>query len=189
VTAKLVILDRDGVINHDSDQFIKSADEWLPIDGSLHAISRLNNIGFKVVIVTNQSGIARDLFDLSTLDAIHHKMHGMLAKCGGKIEEVVFCPHGPLDGCECRKPAPGMLLEIASRLNLKLENVPVVGDSLRDLEAASAVGAQPILVKTGKGLKTMQDPRLDHNIPIYKDLAEFTDHFIESITNTDSGEK
>ncbi len=189
MTAKLVILDRDGVINYDSDQFIKSADEWRPIEGSLQSISRLNNIGFKVVVVTNQSGIARGLFNLDILDEIHCKMHDMLAKFGGKIEEVFFCPHGPKEGCLCRKPAPGMLLEIASRFNMKLKNVPVIGDSLRDLEAGMAVGAQPILVKTGKGLKTMQDPRLDKNIPIYNNLAEFTDHFIDNVMSRNTGEK
>ncbi len=189
MTEKLVILDRDGVINQDSDKFIKSPEEWIPIVGSLKAISDLNKHGYKVVVVTNQSGLARGLFDINTLNRIHQKMHQKLAEFGGKIEDVIFCPHGPEEGCQCRKPSPGMLLEIASRLKIALKNIPVVGDSLRDLQAGIAVDARPILVKTGKGQKTMNDPRLAEDISIYDNLSEFVSDFLKNTMRKYSGEK
>lgn len=168
---KLIILDRDGVINHDSDQFIKSPDEWRPISGSLAAIATLTQWGYRVIVATNQSGIGRGLFDMDTLNSIHDKMVKAVAQEGGRIDAVFFCPHTNGDQCTCRKPQPGMLKEIAARYNTDLAGVPVVGDSLRDLQAAVAVGAQPVLVLTGKGKQTANDPELPADTPIYPDLA------------------
>jgi D-glycero-D-manno-heptose 1,7-bisphosphate phosphatase len=175
---KLVILDRDGVINFDSDQYIKSADEWKPIPGSLHAIARLNQSGYRVVIATNQSGIGRGLFEMDTLNAIHEKMHKAAAQVGGRIDAVFFCPHTNNDNCECRKPKPGMLRQIASRFNVDLIGVPAVGDSLRDIQAAAAVGARPLLVRTGKGIKTAALPDLPPETPIFADLAAAVTHIL-----------
>jgi len=168
---KLIILDRDGVINYDSDQFIKSPDEWRPIPGSLEAIAKLNQWGWRVVVATNQSGVGRGLFGMDTLNAIHEKMVKTLAQVGGRIDAIFFCPHAADSTCECRKPKPGMLRQIAERFNTSLDGVPVVGDSLRDLQAAVAVGAQPYLVLTGKGQKTREDPALPPATQIYPDLA------------------
>ena len=175
---KLVILDRDGVINYDSDQYIKSPEEWKPIPGSLHAIARLNQAGYRVVVATNQSGIGRGLFEMDTLNAIHDKMHKTLALVGGRVDAVFFCPHTNTDNCECRKPKPGMFKEIAARFNADLAGVPSVGDSLRDLQAAIAVGARPILVRSGKGAKTLVHPELPADIPIFPDLAAVVSHIL-----------
>jgi D-glycero-D-manno-heptose 1,7-bisphosphate phosphatase len=168
---KLIILDRDGVINHDSDLYIKSPDEWQPIPGSLEAIARLNQWGWRIIVCTNQSGIGRGLFGMDMLNAIHDKMIKAAAHAGGTIDAVFFCPHTNTDNCNCRKPKPGMLQEIAARYNLSLAGVPVVGDSLRDLQSALAVGAQPMLVLTGKGKKTRLDPALPGGIPVFQNLA------------------
>ena len=173
---KLIILDRDGVINHDSDQYIKSPEEWKPISGSLAAIARLNQAGYRVVVATNQSGIGRGLFETDTLIAIHDKMLKALAQVGGRIDAVFFCPHTNADHCDCRKPKPGMLRDIAARFNADLAGVPAVGDSLRDLQAAVAVGAQPILVLTGKGRKTADDPALPPDTLVFPDLAAAAAH-------------
>lgn len=172
---KLVILDRDGVINEDSDDYIKSPDEWQPIPGSLAAIARLHRAGWRVVVATNQSGVARGLFDLDTLMRIHEKMHRAVRDAGGQIDAVFFCPHVPADNCLCRKPRPGLLFDIASRLRIDLTAVPAIGDSLRDLQAAQSAGARPILVRTGKGASTLQDTGLDPGIPVYRDLASAVD--------------
>jgi D-glycero-D-manno-heptose 1,7-bisphosphate phosphatase len=168
---KLIILDRDGVINHDSDQFIKSPAEWEPIPGSLEAIARLNQAGYRVVVATNQSGIGRGLFEMPTLNAIHDKMHKACALVGARIDAVFFCPHTSAADCACRKPKPGMLLEIASRYNTSVAGVPTVGDSLRDLQAAAAVGSQPYLVLTGKGTKTHEAGDLPPGTQTHADLA------------------
>lgn len=168
----LIILDRDGVINEDSDAFIKSPDEWQALPGSLEAIAQLTNAGWQVVVATNQSGIARKLFDLDTLHAIHDKMHRQVREYGGVIDAIFFCPHGPKDDCECRKPLPGLFTDIANRLNTSLHNVPCVGDSLRDIQAAQAVGAQPILVRTGKGTKTLYADEGIDGVPVYCDLKQ-----------------
>ncbi len=168
---KLVILDRDGVINYDSDQYIKSPDEWRPIPGSLEAIARLTQWGYRVVVATNQSGIGRGLFVMDTLNAIHDKMIRAAAQAGGRIDAVFFCPHTNADNCGCRKPKPGMFEEIAIRYNADLHGVPAIGDSLRDLQAAAAVGAQPMLVLTGKGKKTQADPNLPPDTLVFADLA------------------
>jgi len=168
----LIILDRDGVINEDSDDFIKSPDEWHPLPGSLEAIAQLKNAGWQIVIATNQSGIARKLFDLDTLHAIHDKMHNMAHEYGGSIDAIFFCPHGPKDNCDCRKPLPGLFEQISQRLNTSLENVPCIGDSLRDIQAAQASGAQPVLVRTGKGTKTLYSAQGIEDVPVYCDLKQ-----------------
>jgi D-glycero-D-manno-heptose 1,7-bisphosphate phosphatase len=168
---KLIILDRDGVINYDSDQFIKSPDEWRPIPGSLEAIARLNHAGFRVVVATNQSGLGRGLFDMATLIAINDKMHKALAQAGGRIDAVFYCPHAADSACDCRKPKPGMFIEIGHRFGVEMTGVPCVGDSVRDLQAAAAIGAQPILVLSGKGEKTLRDGVFPANTIIFPDLA------------------
>ncbi|HEY8219664.1 MAG TPA: D-glycero-beta-D-manno-heptose 1,7-bisphosphate 7-phosphatase [Methylobacter sp.] len=168
---RYVLLDRDGVINHDSDDFIKSPEQWLPIEGSLEAIALLNEHGYKVVVITNQSGLARGLLDAATLEKIHAKMQRMAEEKGGKIDAIYFCPHGPDDDCSCRKPKPGLLEAFASDNNVNLIGIAFIGDSLRDLQAAQAAGASPILVKTGKGRKTLtENPNLD--IPVFENLYD-----------------
>jgi D-glycero-D-manno-heptose 1,7-bisphosphate phosphatase len=175
---KLVILDRDGVINEDSDEFIKSPDEWQPIPGSLEAITRLNQANYRVVIATNQSGLARGLYTLDDLNQIHQKMIYQLENVGGIIDAIFFCPHAPNQECKCRKPRPGLFYDLANRLSISLTNVPVVGDSLRDLQAAIAAGAQPCLVLTGKGQQTLTQMEGFNDVPIYDDLAGFVDDLL-----------
>lgn len=169
--ARLIVLDRDGVINHDSDQFIKSPEEWRPIPGSLEAIARLHHAGYRVVVATNQSGVGRGLYDMATLNAIHEKMHKAVALAGGRLDAIFFCPHTADAKCECRKPRAGMLHEIGKRFNVELANVPCVGDGLRDLQAAEVVGAQPMLVLTGKGERTLREGGFPRNTVIFPDLA------------------
>lgn len=168
----LVILDRDGVINFESDDFIKSPEEWRPIPGSLTAIAQLNQAGHKVVIASNQSGVARGLFSLATLDAIHTKMQRELEKVNGRLDGIYFCPHGPEDGCRCRKPKPGLFATIAQDFPADFATAVAVGDSLRDIQAAKAAGCQmTILVKTGRGEKTLnQNPELQESL-VFADLA------------------
>lgn len=168
---RLIILDRDGVINYDSEHFIKSPDEWRAVPGSMEAIARLNHAGYRVVVATNQSGIGRGLFDMAMLNAIHEKMHRALAHAGARIDAIFFCPHTADAKCECRKPKPGMLIEIGKRFNVELTGVPCIGDSLRDLVSADAVGAQPMLVLTGKGEKTLREGNFPKNTVIFPDLA------------------
>ena len=178
---KLVILDRDGVINYDSAQFIKSPEEWRPIPGSLEAIALLNQAGFRVALATNQSGISRGLFDMAALNAIHDKMHRALAQFGGRIDALFYCPHTAEENCACRKPKPGMLEEIGRRFAADLEGAPSVGDSLRDLQASFAVGAQPILVLTGKGEKTLAAGDVPDNAWICADLMEAANRIIDEM--------
>ena len=167
---KLAILDRDGVINHDSAQYIKSPDEWKPLPGSLEAIARLTQAGYRVVVATNQSGIGRGLFDMATLNAMHGKMHRAAAQAGGRIDAIFYCPDTDQSASPCRKPAPGMFSAIGERMNMRLEGVPAVGDSLRDLQAAAAVGAAPMLVLTGKGEKTRRQGGLPAGTKVFADL-------------------
>lgn len=176
---KLIILDRDGVINHDSDNYIKSVDEFIPLPGSLEAIARLNQAGYRVAIATNQSGIARGYYTIDTLNAMHEKLVQELSAMGGAIDMIAFCPHGPDDACSCRKPKPGMYLEIARRFDMPLKDVPVIGDSLRDLTAAQAVAAAPILVRTGKGERTIDKGLGLDGIPVYDDLAAAVEALLE----------
>ncbi len=168
---KLIILDRDGVINEDSDAYIKSPEEWVPIPGSLEAIARLNRAGWTVAVATNQSGVGRGLYDRATLDRIHARMNAALAAAGGHVDALYYCPHTPEDHCACRKPLPGLLESIARHYGVSLAGVPAIGDSLRDLQAAVAVDARPILVRTGKGEQTLTNPDLPPGTPVYPDLA------------------
>jgi len=175
---KLVILDRDGVINEDSDAYIKTPDEWHAVPGSLDAIARLSRAGWRVVVASNQSGLARGLFSMDTLNAIHAKMRRELAQAGGHIDAIFVCTHGPDDGCRCRKPAPGLFEDIARRYDVGLENVPAVGDSLRDLQAASALGCAPWLVRSGKGLRTLEKGGLPPGTRIRDNLAAIVDEWL-----------
>ncbi|KTC34455.1 histidinol phosphatase [Pseudomonas sp. ABAC21] len=167
---KLLILDRDGVINYDSDAYIKSVAEWIPLPGSIEAIAQLSKAGWTVAIATNQSGIARGYYSIATLDAMHARLRTLVAEQGGDVGLVVYCPHGPDEGCDCRKPKPGMLKIIAEHYKVPLAGIWFVGDSLGDLEAAKAVDSQPVLVKTGKGEKT-QAKNLPVGTLIFDDLA------------------
>ncbi|KRP79591.1 histidinol phosphatase [Pseudomonas lactis] len=167
---KLLILDRDGVINYDSDAYIKSVEEWIPLPGSIKAIAQLSKAGWTVAIATNQSGIARGYYDIATLEAMHARLRALVAGQGGEVGLVVYCPHGPDEGCDCRKPKPGMLKIIAEHYKVPLAGIWFVGDSLGDLEAAKAVDSQPVLVKTGKGEKT-QAKNLPVGTLIFDDLA------------------
>lgn len=175
---KLVILDRDGVINHDSDDFIKSVDEWIPLPGSLEAMARLTQAGWIVSVATNQSGLARGLYDEAALEAMHQKMRDLLAAHGGRVDYLAYCPHGPNEESTCRKPLPGMYEEIAAHFACSLNGVPVIGDSLRDLQAAVAVNAQPILVRTGKGERTLAAGGIPEATPVFDDLAAAVDHLL-----------
>ncbi|MBA2690693.1 MAG: D-glycero-beta-D-manno-heptose 1,7-bisphosphate 7-phosphatase [Burkholderiales bacterium] len=167
---KLVILDRDGVINFDSDEFIKSPEEWRPIPGSLEAIARFNQAGYRVIVATNQSGIERGLLDMATLNRIHRKMHDAVFHAGGRIDAIFFCPHAADNNCVCRKPKTGLFVEISQRFNMALAGVPAIGDSLRDLQAASSVGALPVLVLTGKGENTKAIGELPQDALIFNNL-------------------
>lgn len=180
---KLVILDRDGTINEDRDDFVKSPDEWLPLPGAVESISRLNHAGWHTVVATNQSGLARGLFDVATLGAIHARMNRALAEAGGRIDAVFFCPHGPDDGCSCRKPLPGLMKSIGERYGIDLTHAHVVGDSLRDLQAAAAAGCRPHLVRTGKAAQ-LDDAQLQavlDAVPgtrLHADLAAFANALV-----------
>lgn len=184
---QLVILDRDGVINRDSDDYVKSLDEFLPYPQAIEAIARLSQAGWTVAVATNQSGIARGYYDVDTLEAMHAKIQELVNAAGGKIDHIVYCPHGPDDGCSCRKPLPGLLERIRDALGLEtLEGSWMVGDSLRDLQAGDAVGCQGALVRTGKGKRTeLKGTGLDH-ARIFDDLAAFTDWLL-SCEKTASG--
>ena len=175
---KLIILDRDGVINEDSDQFIKNTTEWKPIPGSLEAIAKLNHAGYRVVVASNQSGIGRGLLDMGALNAINDKMYRVLAQVGGRIDALFYCPHAADANCDCRKPKAGMFIDISQRFNVDLAGVPSVGDSLRDLQAAATAGAQPILVLTGKGAKSQTAGGLPEGTPVFADLAEAVRHIV-----------
>lgn len=168
---KLVVLDRDGTINRDSKDFIKSADEWVPLPGSLEAIAQLCRSDWTVCVASNQSGVGRGLFTISDLYGMQAKMQSEVEALGGEIAGFYYCPHAPDDGCLCRKPLPGLLSEIAERFSVTMENVPVIGDSLRDLQAAEACGARPILVKTGNGAETLKSHYQNKDIENYDDLA------------------
>lgn len=178
---KLVILDRDGVINQDSDAYVKSVDEWLPIPGSIEAIATLSKAGYTICIATNQSGLARQYFTLGTLNAMHDKLVALVREQGGEIDAIEYCPHGPDDNCDCRKPLPGMFKTIAERFELTdLSGSHTVGDSLRDLEAGAALNSQPVLVKTGKGTRTLDSGKaLPEGTQIFPDLSQFVEALIE----------
>ena len=180
---KLVILDRDGTINEDRDDYVKSAEEWVALPGALEAIARLNQAGWHTVVATNQSGIGRGLFDMATLNAMHVKMNQLLHKLGGRIDAVFFCPHTPQDHCACRKPQPGLLEQIGERYGIDLDGVPAVGDSLRDLQAGLAAGCSPHFVRSGKGARLDEAAlaELLEQVPgtqVHADLAAFAEALI-----------
>lgn len=176
---KLIILDRDGVINYDSDRYIKTPDEWIPLPGSIDAVARLYQAGHRIVVATNQSGIERGLLDTDMLSRIHARMHQHVQQAGGQIEAVLFCPSAD-DSHPDRKPNPGLLRRIAADFNTSLTGVPAVGDSLRDLQAARSAGAQPVLVRTGKGERTAATMEGYHDVPVFPDLAAFVDYWLGS---------
>lgn len=180
IPTKLIILDRDGVINFDQESFIKSPAEWVPIDGSLEAIARLNQADYRVVIATNQSGIARGLYDLTTMNAINQKMHTAALAVGAEIDAIFFCPHSTSDNCDCRKPRIGMFQAISNRYDVKLKGVPSVGDSLRDLQASFIAGCTPYLVLSGKGKKTLENGGLPPGTIAYPDLAAVVDQLLSA---------
>jgi len=174
---KLIILDRDGVINEDSDAFVKTLDEWIPLPDAIDAIARLSRAGWTIAVATNQSGLARGYFSEATLDAMHRELREQVAALGGRVDLIRHCPHGPDDGCGCRKPLPGLFEQISAQLATPLAGVPVVGDSLRDLQAGIAVGCQPILVRTGKGAASETKP-LPPGTLVFDDLAAVADHLL-----------
>jgi D-glycero-D-manno-heptose 1,7-bisphosphate phosphatase len=178
---KLVILDRDGTINADSDEYVKSPEEFEPLPGALEAIARLNHAGWRTVIASNQSGLGRGLFDIASLNAVHAKMHKLLSAHGGRIDAVFYCPHAPDEGCQCRKPLSGLFEQIGERFGVELKDTPVVGDSLRDLQAGASVGCEPHLVLTGKGASLRGRP-LPGDWPagtrVHEDLGAFADYLI-----------
>lgn len=182
---KLVILDRDGVINQDSDDFVKSPEEWIPIEGSIDAIAALSRAGYTVVVATNQSGLARGLFDLDDLEAMHAKFTDLVAAAGGEVAAIFYCPHGPEDRCNCRKPKAGLIDAIEAEFDTSAEGVPLIGDSLRDLQAGISKGCRPLLVKTGKGPKTLRqleeapEPGLEQ-LAVFDNLAQVANHLLET---------
>ena len=180
---KLIILDRDGVINYDSDQYIRTVDQWIALPGSINAIADLSKAGYKIAIATNQSGIARGYYSLATLKAMHQKMTTLVADAGGSIDSIVYCPHVADDNCLCRKPLPGMLIRILEQFSItdqNISNVWFVGDSLRDIQAGRALKLQTALVRTGKGEKTLANNTLAQDTSIYRDLADFSQHLLNS---------
>ena len=184
-STKLIILDRDGVINEDSDDYIRTLDEFIPIPGSLEAIALLNQAGYQIAVATNQSGLSRGYFTINDLHAMHSKMDALLKPLGGRIDSIFFCPHQDVHQCDCRKPAPGMMKEIALRYKKvnssePLKGVPIVGDSLRDLQAGVALGATPHLVLTGKGAKTLASGKLPEGTQIHADLLAFANALLEN---------
>lgn len=182
---KYIILDRDGVINQDSEDYIKSPEEWIPIKGSIEAIAKLSQAGYYIVVLTNQSGIGRGYFSTDTLMRIHVRMLDHIARAGGRVECILFCPHHPDDDCQCRKPKIGLYTQLKQRVKLSFRNTYSVGDSIRDLEAAVSAGAMPVLVKTGNGRKSLKliqqgkHPSLD-SCPAFDNLNKFVDHLLQS---------
>ncbi|MGQ0656956.1 MAG: D-glycero-beta-D-manno-heptose 1,7-bisphosphate 7-phosphatase [Chromatiales bacterium] len=178
---RLLILDRDGVINEDHGEFIKSPAEWRPIPGSLEAIARASRAGCRVVVASNQSGLARGIYNISALNQIHDKMLRELAAIGGTIDAMFFCPHAPEEDCDCRKPKAGLLEDIGRRLRVSLENVPMVVDRLSDIQAAKTVGAKPYLVLTGRGRQTLHEAVGLQNVPVYADLHAVVETLFETV--------
>lgn len=179
---RFIVLDRDGVINEDSDDFIKSPAEWIPIPGSLDAIAALGRAGFRIAVATNQSGVGRGLYTVEILEAIHKKMIDSIKAAGGTIDGIFFCPHLPDAGCDCRKPKPGLLLQAAELFDCNPSDIRVIGDSMRDLEAARSVGAEPILVRSGYGRKTEKSLSDSTSVPIFNNLADAAGELIRGLT-------
>ena len=177
---KIIILDRDGVINYDSTKYIKNADEWVAMDDSLVAIANLTNLDYKIIICSNQSGIGRGLFTMEELNEMHEKMHKLVNQAGGEITAIFICPHTPDDDCNCRKPKPGMIYEICERFNVEdISKVMMVGDSERDLEAIHSASGIPVLVKTGNGRKTLIKSKLPPGTLVFDNLLEFSEYLID----------
>lgn len=179
---KLVILDRDGVINEDSDNYIRSVAEWIPVPGSIEAMTRLYKAGYTLTVATNQSGIGRGYYDVATLDAMHDKLRALLAEQGATLGYLTYCPHLSEDHCNCRKPKPGMLLEIAQHFGTDIRQAVVIGDSLRDWQAADAAGASYVQVCTGKGRRTFADGKLPADIPVFANLADYVNSLLGKIS-------
>ncbi len=177
----MIILDRDGVINYESDAYIKNADEWIPIPGSVEAIARLYKAGHRVVIATNQAGLGRGYYTVDDLEGIHKKLLSELAKMGGHVEKIYYCPHHPDEACTCRKPAPGLLLQIQKDFNVDLSHCLMIGDSLRDLQAAKAVDCPAWLVLTGNGAALLESGEVPENVPVFKDLSEAVDFLVPGL--------
>ncbi|BAO81680.1 histidinol phosphatase and related phosphatase [Serpentinimonas raichei] len=178
---KLIVIDRDGTLNHDPEDYLRSPDDWLPLPGALEAVARLNEAGWRVVVATTQSGLGRGLFDIATLNDIHTRMHKTLAQAGGRVEAVFFCPHAPEDECDCRKPAPGLLLQISQRLGVPVAQMVAVGDSVRDAQAARAAGCEAHLVLTGQSLAHRDGtpvPGLPAGVTVHHDLAAFAEAIV-----------
>ncbi len=181
----LIILDRDGVINEDSDNYVRSPEEFIPIPGSLQAIAQLKNSGFIVVIASNQSGIARGYFTEETLHSMHEKLKRLLSDFSVSLDGIFYCPHGPDDHCECRKPKPGLIFQIQEHLNASLENAIFIGDSLRDIQAARAAGIRPLLVRTGKGKNTEKNnPAELTDVKIFDDLLSASEYILTNLYRT-----
>lgn len=172
---KLIVLDRDGVINYDSDDYVKTEDEWIALPDAMQALGKLTQAGYKIAIATNQSGIARGYFSEDTLAAMHTKMTTLASEEGAVIDYIAYCPHGPDDNCDCRKPLPGLIHQIAKGLNHDVAGSYMVGDSLRDLQAGQAAGLKPVLVLTGKGQRTLDKGQGLEGVPVYEDLNRFVD--------------
>ena len=177
--SKLIILDRDGVINEDSDDYIRSVSEWIPVPGSIDAIARLSQAGYTVAVATNQSGIARQYYPVSVLDAMHKKMLDVVHQQGGKINHIAYCPHVPADNCDCRKPKTGLLDQIENALSVSVTGCWFVGDSLKDIQCAKAKGCRPVLVKTGKGHRTLAKGQDLDNVVVFDCLADFVDALLK----------
>ena len=177
---RIVVLDRDGVINHDSPHYIKAVDEWFPIQGSIEAIASLSSAGYKIAIATNQSGLGRELFDQFALEEIHGKLQQLVEDAGGLVDGIFYCPHLPTDNCSCRKPGVGLLQQIETEFDCSLSGVPFIGDSVKDLQAASAFGCVPVLVRTGNGAVT--EKSLLHegleDVAIYDNLAAVVENML-----------
>ena len=178
MTSKLIVLDRDGVINYDSDDYVKSVDEWIPLPGSMEALAKLTQAGFKIAIATNQSGISRGYFTVATLAAMHQKMLTLATEAGAKIDYIAYCPHGPDDHCDCRKPLPGLIHQIEKALNVDAKGCYMVGDSLRDLQAGQAAGMKAALVLTGKGQRTQTKNIGLEGVSIFTDLKHLIDQLL-----------
>ena len=176
-----IILGLDGVINERSDQYIKSAEEWVPIPGSLEAIARLNHAGYHVAVISNQPGISEGQLDIMDLNAIHNKMYKMLTKLGGNVDLVSFCPHTDKDGCDCKMPLPALYNDIANRWGITLKGIHVVSDNREDLEAAIAVGGRPVLVRTGQGDKTLSKLSGLGEVSIYDNLKQAADALLAGV--------
>ncbi len=181
---KLIILDRDGVINEDSNEYIKSVDEWIPIPGSIEAIAALSTAGYTIVVATNQSGIARKYFDEYELAAMHQKMCLLVEDAGGEISGVFFCPHGPEEGCECRKPALGLIKQIETEFGTSVEGAPFVGDTSKDILVAKLAGCRPILVKTGKGVAALAEITNTElsGVEVFDSLKDFANNLLQKET-------